>query len=66
MRFDMAQVAVNASPFNCRWIERGSETRISNWSYALCLRVRDQPRVVSEAECARCLSWETPCQTAEG
>ena len=56
----MARIAVSASPFNCRWIERGSETRISNWSYALCLRIRDQPRLVSESECARCLLWEAP------
>jgi hypothetical protein len=59
----MARIAVNASPFNCRWIERGSEGRISNWSYALCLRIRDQPRVVSEPECARCLLWEAPLTT---
>jgi hypothetical protein len=61
----MARVAVNASPFNCRWIERGSNTRISNWSYALCLRVRDEPRVVSQTECARCVSWEAACQRSE-
>jgi hypothetical protein len=56
----MACTAVNASPFNCRWIERGSEIRISNWSYALCLRVRSEPRVVNESECARCPLWEPP------
>jgi hypothetical protein len=56
----MARTAMNASPFSCRWIQRGTETRVSNWSYALCLRVRDQPRVVSESECARCLLWEAP------
>jgi hypothetical protein len=61
----MARVAVNASPFNCRWIARGSEARISNWSYALCLRVRDEPRLVSEAECARCLLWEPACQQSD-
>jgi hypothetical protein len=56
----MACTVVTTSPFQCRWIERGSETRVSNWSSALCLRVRDQPRVVSERECARCVSWEAP------
>jgi hypothetical protein len=56
----MARIAVNASPFNCRWIERGSESRISNWSYALCLRIRDQPRIVTESECARCPLWQEP------
>jgi hypothetical protein len=54
----MAQVAANASPFSCRWIQRGSETRVSNWSYALCLRIHDEPRLVSETECARCARWE--------
>jgi len=63
----MAQAAVNSSPFNCRWIQRGSEMRVSNWSYALCVRVHDNPRVVSEAECERCTWWQssengkTPC-----
>jgi hypothetical protein len=56
----MTRTVVTASPFHCRWIERGSETRISNWSYALCLRVRDQPRVVGESDCARCPFWEAP------
>jgi hypothetical protein len=55
----MARVAVNASPFSCKWIQRGSETRVSNWSFALCLRAHD-PRVVSESECARCARWEAP------
>jgi len=56
----MAQIAVNPVPFRCRWIQRGSETRVSNWSYALCVRVREQPRVVSESECATCPLWQAP------
>ena len=47
-----------SSPFNCRWIQRGSEARISNWSLALCVRLRDNPRVVAEEECAHCELWE--------
>ena len=62
----MALVAVNASPFSCRWIQRGSETRVSNWSYALCLRVSDRPRLVSESECARCARWESPDDHHDG
>jgi hypothetical protein len=61
----MGRAAVNASPFNCRWIQRGSETRVSNWSYALCLRVHEDPRVVSESECARCRSWQDPDTTPD-
>jgi hypothetical protein len=54
----MACLAVNASPFNCRWIERGSETRVFNWNYALCARPFSQSRPVSEEECARCPWWD--------
>jgi hypothetical protein len=53
----MATVAVNASPFSCRWIQEGSEMRMSNWTYAVCRR-RSDPRVVSEWECSRCPFWE--------
>jgi hypothetical protein len=55
----MACLAVNASPFNCRWIERGSEMRVSNWTYALCARPLSQSRPVSEEECARCPWWDS-------
>ena len=54
----MATVAINASPLNCRWIQRGSEMRVSNWTLALCLR--GHSRIVSESECARCALWEAP------
>jgi len=56
----MAHVAVNASPFSCLWIERGSEMQIERWSYALCVRIREHPRPVSEFECARCALWQPP------
>ena len=46
------------SPLSCRWIESGSETRISNWSLAVCLRTRVHPRIVTEEECAACSMWE--------
>jgi hypothetical protein len=59
----MAAVAINASPLGCRWIKPGSETRVSNWTYALCLRVHDQERLVSESECARCGLWEARCES---
>jgi hypothetical protein len=55
----MAQLAINASPFQCRWIS-GTEMRLEQWMYAICLRCRDHPRVVSEDECGRCACWESP------
>ncbi len=55
----MAHTALNPSPFGCRFIERGSEIRISNWSYALCRRL-GVPRLVSEEECARGARGEAP------
>ena len=52
-----------ASPFNCLWIEKGSEETLDSTSYAICRRSRD-PRVVSEAECATCPLWREPEDTA--
>ena len=56
----MSLMVVNAHPFQCRWIERGSEIRVSNWSYALCQRLQNNPRYVTEWECAVCARWEPP------
>lgn len=56
----MAQLAVIASPFQCRWIPPGTEMRLEQWTYAICLRSRDHPRVVSEGECGQCGCWESP------
>lgn len=56
----MARLAVNASPFDCRWIQPGSEMRVIDWTYAICLRMPDLPRPVSELECERCAWWEEP------
>lgn len=50
------------APLSCRWIEHGTERRISNWTYALCIRVATKPRMVSEGECARCPRWEPPVE----
>ena len=58
--YAMSLMVVNARPFQCRWIERGSEVRVSNWSYALCQRLRANPRYVTEWECAVCPRWEAP------
>jgi hypothetical protein len=54
----MASVAIAASPFRCRWIQKGSEMRVNSWSFALCTRLRDRVRIVSEEECRRCPFWQ--------
>lgn len=56
----MSHVDAIGSPFSCRWIQRGTERRISNLLYALCVRVPAKPHIVSELECARCARWEGP------
>ena len=60
----MARVAINASPFNCRWVLTGSELQLEQWTYAICLRERHYVRVVSENECGRCACWEQPTDGA--
>ena len=54
----MACLAINASPFQCRWIADGSELRVERWTYAICQRCPERPRVVSEEECGHCACWE--------
>lgn len=57
-------VAVVTSPFNCRWIVRGSEHRVGDWNYAICVRVRNTERLVNECDCSRCIRWEEPSEDA--
>ncbi len=54
----MNQIRINTSPFGCRWIEPGSEGRVGDFAYAVCFRVRNHDRTVSEPECARCPLWQ--------
>jgi hypothetical protein len=54
----MTTTAVATSPFDCRWIVRGSERHLGAWNYALCVRVRDNERLVNECDCSRCVRWE--------
>jgi len=53
-------VTTATSPLNCFWIEPGSRRAIEGFEYAVCQRVADAGRVVNEAECAYCPSWEPP------
>jgi hypothetical protein len=60
---------VNGShaPLSCRWIlfrTRSDSVRANNGIRALCLRISDVPRVVTEEDCQGCRSWE-PCDTRE-
>jgi hypothetical protein len=63
----MASVAVVPSPLRCQWIQSGTELHvingISDGTYALCVRVPEHPRVVSEDECADCPRWEASERT---
>jgi len=56
----MRHTAITTSPFSCQWIQRGSEGSIEGFRYAICQRIRDAERVVSEVECAQCPFWEPP------
>ena len=57
----MATTTASAiSPFNCRWIVRGSEQRLGAWNYAVCVRIRNTDRIVNECDCSRCARWEEP------
>jgi hypothetical protein len=51
-------IAIGASPFNCRWIARGSEHHAGGWNYAICVRVRDTDRMVNESDCSHCSRWQ--------
>jgi hypothetical protein len=54
------RVLIATSPLNCRWIRPGSRRSIERFEYAVCRRVPDAERVVSDAECASCPAWEPP------
>jgi hypothetical protein len=48
-------------PLSCRWIlfrKRSDFIHVSNWTRALCVRIPEAPRIVSEKECRGCGLWE--------
>jgi len=53
-------VTTVTSPLNCLWIAPGSRRAIDGFEYAVCQRVPEAERVVNEAECTYCPSWEPP------
>ena len=51
----------------CRWIlfrKRADFLRASNGTRALCIRVPEVPRIVTEKDCHGCKFWE-PADTRE-
>ena len=53
-------VAIQSSPLNCIWILRGSIGTLDGFTYAVCNRLPDFPRTVSEEDCLRCPLWQDP------
>ena len=51
---------IGVSPFNCNWVERGSEGCVGAFLNAICRRSRTRARVVSEADSGRCQLWKEP------
>ena len=46
---------------SCRWIlfwKRSDFVRASYWTRALCVRIPEVPRIVSEMDCQGCKFWE--------
>ena len=58
--FTTKRVAAQASPFNCVWIPRGSVGSIGGYTYAVCTRLPDYPRIVNETDCQQCPLWQEP------
>ena len=61
-----AQFDSYAAPAMCRWLQFKDEanTTPSNWSQAVCVRIRTEPRVVTPArDCIGCVHWELRATT---
>jgi hypothetical protein len=57
----IARLNGSPGPLSCRWIlfrKRSEFLRVSNWTRALCVRIPEGPRVVSEEDCRGCTFWE--------
>jgi len=60
------KVTAATSPLNCFWIRPGSRRAFEGFEYAVCQRLPDVERVVNEAECEYCPSWEPPRERGSG
>ena len=50
------------NPLDCRWVlfrKRSDFRRPTNRTEALCVRLPDAPRVVTEKDCVECKDWES-------
>jgi hypothetical protein len=65
MRLRMNQVVIQSSPFNCVWIPRHSIATLEGFRYAMCTRLPDFPRTVSEEDCLHCPLWQDPPYNAD-
>ena len=57
----ISRVNGSRAPLGCRWIlfrKRSDFRRPSNWTRALCIRIPEVPRIVTEQDCHRCKFWE--------
>ena len=58
----IARVNGSPAPLSCRWIlfrKRSHFLRARNGTRALCTRVPEVPRIVSEQDCGGCTFWES-------
>ena len=60
MRPPRHRVVAEASPFNCEWIAPETVGNLDGFTYAMCTRLPEIPRMVSEEECLYCPLWKEP------
>ena len=57
----ISRVNGSRAPLGCRWIlfrKRSDFLRPSNWTRALCIRIPEVARIVTEQDCHGCGLWE--------
>ena len=57
----VSPITRNPASLGCQWIlfrKRSEYLRPSNWTRALCIRIPEVPRIVTEKDCLGCNSWE--------
>jgi hypothetical protein len=56
------------APLNCRWVlfrKRSDFLRAGSWTRALCVRLPESPRIVTDDTCRDCRFWK-PAEKPEG
>jgi hypothetical protein len=57
----ISPVTGNRPRLGCQWIlfrKRSDFLRPSDWTRALCIRIPEVPRIVTEKDCHDCKFWE--------